>query len=305
MAVIFILATVAAVSITFFAVKNGQSIKKDVSMVIMRFFRDLTRYKARKRLYGNKASLIPILLGKESEIVMVPNDTVAEERTDGFTMTLAELSEMDGRTENTPIYIAVKGKIYDVSAAREIYGPGSHYNKLVGKEAGPAFASACFEPRCFETSLESLTPQQLTDLDRWIDLYSNHDKYKFVGTIASDPVDAVLAKGEDQQGDAGTNEVDYEETAAVPDADDDVESDPSQEQQEQEPEQQEQEQEQEQVLEEEQEVVEVDAGVDGQVEEVAVGSEEGEEEGEWNGEGGQSEDVIQDGDEIAAEIIEE
>ena len=42
----------------------------DMNVVLMRFFRDLSRSKARKRLYGdNQHALMPMLLGKEDSIL--------------------------------------------------------------------------------------------------------------------------------------------------------------------------------------------------------------------------------------------
>ena len=164
--------------------------KNQINISLMKFFRNLSRFKARRRLYGNEASLIPILMGKEKDVVIIQNNS---EESDGFTMTAAELREMDGRTENTPIYIAVRGYIFDISAGRNMYGPGSGYHSLVGREAASAFAHGCSHHEvCFQTPVDQLTPEQLLEVDRWIDLYRNHDKYKLVGRLVSDPVDQIV-----------------------------------------------------------------------------------------------------------------
>mmetsp|Transcript_21724 Transcript_21724/g.29909 ORF Transcript_21724/g.29909 Transcript_21724/m.29909 type:complete len:268 (+) Transcript_21724:117-920(+) len=173
-------------------------------MILMKFFRDLSRFKSRKRLYGNQASLIPILMGKE-EVIVMQNDEKLQEENDGFTMTLAELAEMDGKTETTPIYISVKGQIFDLSAARHFYGPGKAYHALVGKEAASAFAKGCFTSQCLSTPMSQLTEQQLLEVDRWIDLYRNHDKYKFVGMLATDPIDDIFADDEKNLSESQSN----------------------------------------------------------------------------------------------------
>lgn len=47
--------------------------------------------------------------------------------------TAQELAEYDGR-DNRPIYISLKGKVYDCSSACQFYGPGSPYEVFAGKE---------------------------------------------------------------------------------------------------------------------------------------------------------------------------
>lgn len=95
--------------------------KKEISHKLMRFFRDVSRFKARKRLYGNEASLVALLTKADKPLEV--DYGKPGENSDSFTMTPGELALMDGRTEDTPIYIAVKGHIYDVSSARNMYGP--------------------------------------------------------------------------------------------------------------------------------------------------------------------------------------
>ena len=77
-------------------------LKKKANLFLMRFFRNLSRHKSRKRLYGNEAALIPILLGREKP-VKNPIDELDPNTLDKWT--LAEIAERDGRTESTPIFI--------------------------------------------------------------------------------------------------------------------------------------------------------------------------------------------------------
>lgn len=39
-------------------------------------------------------------------------------------LTPQELAQFDGSDPSKPLYIAIRGKIYDVSASRQFYGPG-------------------------------------------------------------------------------------------------------------------------------------------------------------------------------------
>lgn len=52
------------------------------------------------------------------------------------TFTLEELSKYDGNDKSMPIYLALDGYVYDVSAGRDkFYAPGSPYHELVGKDS--------------------------------------------------------------------------------------------------------------------------------------------------------------------------
>jgi predicted heme/steroid binding protein len=154
----------------------------------MKFFRDLSRYKARKRLYGNSAALIPLLFGKEDNV-----DLLVDPGSDDFTMTIEQLSEMNGSTNETPVYLSVKGNIYDVSSARAMYGPGGGYHGFAGRDATRAFATGCLETECMVSSIDGLTESELKEIDRWVELYHNHDKYTYVGRLMFvDPVDSIV-----------------------------------------------------------------------------------------------------------------
>lgn len=43
-----------------------------------------------------------------------------------------------------PIYVALNGTIYDVSASPEFYGPGGSYHFFAGQDATRAFVTGCF-----------------------------------------------------------------------------------------------------------------------------------------------------------------
>jgi predicted heme/steroid binding protein len=60
-------------------------------------------------------------------------------------MTLEELQRYDGTNEDLPIYLAVNGTIYDVSASPRFYGPGGGYHIFAGRDSTRAFITGCFE----------------------------------------------------------------------------------------------------------------------------------------------------------------
>lgn len=65
-------------------------------------------------------------------------------------LTPSELTLYNGSDESLPIYLAVNGSIFDVSANPAIYGPGGSYNFFAGRDATRAFVTGCFK--------EDLTP---------------------------------------------------------------------------------------------------------------------------------------------------
>lgn len=60
-------------------------------------------------------------------------------------LTDAQLSAYDGKDLSKPIYLALNGTIYDVSAGRHMYGPGGSYDFFAGRDASRAFVTGCFD----------------------------------------------------------------------------------------------------------------------------------------------------------------
>jgi predicted heme/steroid binding protein len=62
-----------------------------------------------------------------------------------ISLTDAELLKYDGTNPDLPIYLALNGTIYDVSANRGTYGPGGSYHFFAGRDAARAFLTGCFQ----------------------------------------------------------------------------------------------------------------------------------------------------------------
>ncbi|KAF7592290.1 hypothetical protein BBP40_000421 [Aspergillus hancockii] len=60
-------------------------------------------------------------------------------------LTPDQLSLYNGTDASLPIYLAINGTIFDVSANPLVYGPGGHYNFFTGKDATRAFVTGCFQ----------------------------------------------------------------------------------------------------------------------------------------------------------------
>jgi predicted heme/steroid binding protein len=59
-------------------------------------------------------------------------------------LTDMELTKYDGSDPTKPIYLALNGTIYDVSASPQTYGPGGSYHFFAGRDAARAFLTGCF-----------------------------------------------------------------------------------------------------------------------------------------------------------------
>ncbi len=178
--------------------------RRRATFVRMRLFRDVSRAQARRRRFGQANALVPVLMGTEEPLPLADVDAEGT-----IALTAEELAEFDGRpvgpTERAPLYLSILGRIYDVTDGASFYGPGKSYHKvwaaatsarvartahgaplraqLVGRDASRAFCTGCLEPPCLISDLRELTPAQLREADKWVELYEHHDKYTLVGKL--------------------------------------------------------------------------------------------------------------------------
>ncbi|KAL0969498.1 hypothetical protein UPYG_G00228090 [Umbra pygmaea] len=94
-----------------------------------------------------------------------------------------DLKQYDGSEEGQPIYMAIKGVVFDVTKGKEFYGKGAPYNTLVGKDCTRAVAKMSLEPSDLTSDITGLTEEQLQALDTvFEDTYKK--KYPIVGYTA-------------------------------------------------------------------------------------------------------------------------
>lgn len=197
----------AAVSIWLAAILGVTGIyiaRIDYNLFLMKFFRNLSRSKARARLNGNKFAMIPVMLGLEEPLTFTDYDRQTEST---MTVTREQLAEMDG-FDGAPLYLSIKRRVYDVSAGARFYAEGKEYSNWVGRDASRSFGTGCrggvdrTGMDCLSESHDGLTASELKEIDRWLELYETHDKYIFVGHLVDDPVNDIL----EQQIDNGEEE---------------------------------------------------------------------------------------------------
>nr|ODO01269.1 hypothetical protein L204_01997 [Cryptococcus depauperatus CBS 7855] len=97
-----------------------------------------------------------------------------------------QLAMYDGR-EDMPVYLAIDGMVYDVSANRRIYGKGGSYNMMAGRDASRAFVTGCFETHLTH-DIRGLSSNEMASLNHWKSFFANSDKYLKVGTVLNPPI---------------------------------------------------------------------------------------------------------------------
>ncbi|KAI1496408.1 putative heme binding protein [Biscogniauxia marginata] len=129
-------------------------------------------------------------------------------------LTPEQLALYDGTDESQPVYLAINGTIYDVSANRRTYGPGGSYHALAGADASRSFVTGCFgedrtadlrgveamylplddaeaDARYTAAELAALRERELADARRkahasllhWVKFFENSPKYPRVGYV--------------------------------------------------------------------------------------------------------------------------
>ncbi|KAI8872158.1 cytochrome b5 [Ramicandelaber brevisporus] len=99
------------------------------------------------------------------------------------TFTLSELAQFNGVDPAKPIYLALKGTVYDVTEKRDAYQPGGSYHILAGKDASRALAVRSLKAEDCTSDLTGVTDAQLEALNNWVKFYN--DKYPKVGTVSA------------------------------------------------------------------------------------------------------------------------
>ncbi|XP_027857156.1 neudesin isoform X1 [Xiphophorus couchianus] len=95
-----------------------------------------------------------------------------------------ELQRYDGSEEGQPIYMAIKGVVFDVSKGKEFYGKDASYNALVGKDSTRAVAKMSLNPADLTSDTTGLTEEQLQSLDSVFE-GTYKAKYPIVGYTAA------------------------------------------------------------------------------------------------------------------------
>ncbi|KAM0746860.1 cytochrome b5 [Meredithblackwellia eburnea MCA 4105] len=95
--------------------------------------------------------------------------------------TTAELAQFDGSKEGKPIYVAIKGLIFDVTAKKEMYGPGAGYNVFAGKDGSRGLGKSSLKPEDAVADYSTLDQAEMTVLDDWVKYFTK--RYNIIGKV--------------------------------------------------------------------------------------------------------------------------
>ncbi|KAK1783055.1 cytochrome b5-like heme/steroid binding domain-containing protein [Copromyces sp. CBS 386.78] len=89
-----------------------------------------------------------------------------------------------------PVYLAVRGRVFDVTSGRNFYGPGGPYANFAGRDASRGLAHGSFDEDMLTKDLDGpldtlsdLTKDQLEALQGWEERFD--EKYLVVGKLVA------------------------------------------------------------------------------------------------------------------------
>ncbi|KAK4600559.1 hypothetical protein RGQ29_010274 [Quercus rubra] len=98
-------------------------------------------------------------------------------------LTPQQLTQYNGTDASKPLYVAVKGRIFDVTNGKSFYGPGGPYAMFAGKDASRALAKMSKNDEDVTPSLDGLSDKEIGVLNDWEKKFEA--KYPVVGRVVS------------------------------------------------------------------------------------------------------------------------
>lgn len=105
------------------------------------------------------------------------------------TYTPPELLPNNGENGN-PVYLGIRGRVFDVSSGRNFYGPGGPYANFAGRDASRGLACGSFDEDMLTKDLQGplddlsgLGEEEVDALKGWEERFD--EKYLVVGKLVS------------------------------------------------------------------------------------------------------------------------
>ncbi|KAM0787554.1 hypothetical protein ACM66B_003624 [Microbotryomycetes sp. NB124-2] len=92
-----------------------------------------------------------------------------------------DLAKYDGSNPDLGIYVAIKGTVFDVSAKKDMYGPGCGYNIFTGKDASVALGRSSLKQEDAHSDYSILNDDEMGVLNDWYKYFEK--RYNIVGKV--------------------------------------------------------------------------------------------------------------------------
>ncbi|XP_055453289.1 neuferricin [Psammomys obesus] len=92
-----------------------------------------------------------------------------------------ELARYRGGPDDPGLYLALLGRVYDVSSGRRHYEPGAHYSGFAGRDASRAFVTGDYSEAGLVDDVTGLSSSEILMLHNWLLFYEKN--YVFVGKV--------------------------------------------------------------------------------------------------------------------------
>ena len=107
-----------------------------------------------------------------------------------------QLKEFNGKDEDTPLYVCVKGDVFDVSEARSFYGPGGGYALFAGRDASKCLATMSLEESDLDQPIADLNHGEREHLDEWHFKFKEMKGYAILGRLAQPDPTKYISRAE-------------------------------------------------------------------------------------------------------------
>ncbi|KAK4572583.1 hypothetical protein RGQ29_030843 [Quercus rubra] len=111
------------------------------------------------------------------------DSTLSRQKKDAEANWKSQLTQYNGTDASKPLYVAVKGRIFDVTNGKSFYGPGGPYAMFAGKDASRALAKMSKNDEDVTPSLDGLSDKEIGVLNDWEKKFEA--KYPVVGRVVS------------------------------------------------------------------------------------------------------------------------
>ncbi|KAG6375527.1 cytochrome b5 [Boletus reticuloceps] len=125
-------------------------------------------------------------------IMQAPRNDIDTPKNDPFT--LSQLAEYDGSDASKPIYVSIKGDVFDVTRKRDVYGSGGSYNIFAGKDGSKGLGMSSLKPEDAVPDYSALPENERKVLDDWHSFFMK--RYNIVGRVTDMP-EAVASLSSD------------------------------------------------------------------------------------------------------------